>query len=191
MKKLLLISAIALAASSLNLQADNTDDATMTATGDIIAALAITQTTGLTVPDLVLDDAAATSVTVNCTNTSTTPSSIEYGGQGNPFAAGVKAATDASAGTNKNVAAFESTGACAQLAVAGESAYAFAVATALPAAALATGVTVTAINCNTTTQVLNAGAANIFCGATVEAGTTADGTDYAAADAGTITVTYD
>lgn len=188
MKKLLLASLVA-AVAGYTAYADNTDNAAMGVDGTIIAALTITNNNDLTVPDLVTDPDAATSVAVACTNAGV--ASVTYSGNGNPYAHGIAAApgldvasANLLAGTGNEAAT------CGKLTVTGQTGYAYALTAPDPVAV--SGVTVSGIACASVGNgtISATGTENeLYCGATV---TSAAATDAAAYDiASTITVTYD
>lgn len=201
MKKILLISSIAALLATSSTYADNTDNATMSATGKIVAALAIAEdaTTKLIMPDLTVPTGAepVTTVKVGCAADGT--ATVAYGGNGgNPFANGVTGATAVDTTQSANVAGSVGThaGTCGKFNVTGEGAYNFEISTAATTGATG-GVTVTNVNCNgaaddtASTATLSGGALSIYCGATISAAVGATVGALSIADAGTITVTYD
>lgn len=179
MKKLLLISAIALSISTA--YADNTATGTVTATGKVITSLSIAAAT-LTMPDLVVPAAGEgdSSVTLGCTDAGA--GSVSYTGNGNPFAHNVAGAAGVNAASaNKGATDANFTGTCADLVVGGETDYHFLVTTEGTPTAGA-GLTYSPLACETTGN-LTAGAGNVYCGITVIAA--------AGATVGTYTVTGD
>jgi hypothetical protein len=107
--------------------ADNTDEATITVQGHVVAPLEITQTTAaVTMPDLVIPAAGEpnTGVILNCDASSDASNVVEYTNNGNPFADGIASSQNPQAGSaNAGLAGAGATGQCAQLEVTGESDY--------------------------------------------------------------------
>lgn len=206
MKRLAVAFAALLAATPA--LADNTDTATVTVSGQIVANLEITSTTALTMPHLVArgDGSTDTSVTVQC-GANNAGNTVSYSGNGSPFAGGNTSATagvDANS-DNKSIVGANSTGTCAVVTVTGEANYNFNVTTgnvvspndlagltlsaptcSTSAGALITqgaGATATAVN-------LGAGTTTIRCGATITAGATSLAGNYTNGSFD-VTVTYD
>ena len=121
MKKLLLISAMALAVSTA--YADNTATTTVTSSGKVIAALGISQGTPMKLPDLVAPDGAEGDTTVELTCDNAGAETIAYTANGSPFTHGGTGATDGvvAGSLNTAVAGADSTGTCAELTVTGEA----------------------------------------------------------------------
>lgn len=193
--------------------ADNTDTATVTVNGTIVAPLTISNGT-FVFPNLVKATATltkggasvsggSTSVKVTC-GASDAANSVDYGAGSNPFAAGNSAAVTgvvggAFSGANQGLVALAArTGTCATLTVGGQSTYHY-IATQ-PAIASNAGYTISDVNCKS-----DAGTAVVFgttslvigtdnalqCGAKVAADTTVTAGPAQAAGSFTVTVTYD
>jgi hypothetical protein len=182
--------------------ADNTDTATVTVSGAIVAPLTITQTTALTMPHIARPTSGTTAggpgtalsggsgtVTVAC---STGSAVVSYSAGVNPFAAGTAGATAVASGsTNKTAPSANFTGTCAALLVNGETGYSFlttpgsGTVTGSP-----TGVSITATTCSSTASTaIASGGTTIHCGATVEVTSASTVTSYAGSFP--VTVTYD
>ncbi len=197
MRKLVLAASV-LALSTSAAMADNTDQATISVGGTIIASLTATNAGDITMPDLVSPDAAgtATSVEITCQNNSTTPSLVTYGGNGgNPFADGFTGETAVAAGS-QNSGVGNDIGTCGVLNITGESGFFYQASAAVTTAATTVAnVQVASASCadeggatigGGTIQANGGDGDTLFCGATVEA------TDAATAGAytdGVITVT--
>jgi hypothetical protein len=183
--------------------ADNTDTATVTVSGAIVAPLVATVDNGLTLPHIVkpkatLANAAASpsggTSTLGYSCSAAGVGTIAYGPGANPFAGGVAAAATPAVGGSNAVlvgpATAAVTGTCAKLTVTGESGYAFLTTIGMPGAP-AGGVTVTATNCSSTTAatVLAAGTATVYCGANISVSTAAVAGTFS--NSFPVTVTYD
>lgn len=127
MKKLLLASFVAtLATATVN--ADNTDTATMTVNGKVIAALTVTADTAtpLTFPDIVSPESGEGAATiVNLCDDSGIVSST-YSANANPFiGTAAKDSAKVVSGNNTGVSGATSVGTCGKMIVTGEVGYSF------------------------------------------------------------------
>jgi hypothetical protein len=189
------ILAIGMLACSSGLIADNNDSATATVSGEVIRSLQLIKQDDLTLPDLVLPDSGeTTSVNLACSGSPV----VSYGSNGgNPF---VNGDVDETAIDNhsKNKLVGEHEGTCAIIDVGGEPSYHYSVSP-ITTSQLATGITLTSINChstNSTPFVLAAGFGGmgtdrIRCGGAIEITENASVSSYSSTDALSITVVYD
>lgn len=183
MKKLAyLLGATALVATPV--LADNTDSAKVTVTGAVVAALEITSTSDVEMPDLVAAGGdAPTTVTVSCDSAGV--ATISYGPNSSPDE------SDPGNGNNGNNSAD-----CGVVQVSGEADFTYSIAAtgADAAETLADDVTLIDQVCTSTEDLTNKGliGANgtdtLYCGGTVESAGANTGSYELAM---TVTVTYD
>jgi hypothetical protein len=140
------ILAMGIFAFSSGLIADNNDSATATVSGEVIKSLTVVLDGNgtLELPDVVLpDNGETTSVELTCPSNTVTYDS----NGGNPFADGDSAITTVESGSaNKGVGNFGGT--CVDAVVFGQGGYYFTVNKTITSATSKTGVTLSAINCN-------------------------------------------
>lgn len=199
MKKLLL-SAAATALIASPALADNTDSQTVSVSGTVIAALELEETNGVDLPDVAVPATGEPDTTVSLTCDNTGAETVTYGGQGNPFAAGVATATAVSP-TSANVVAGtgEDEGTCGEIAVTGEANFAYAITSGgtITQSVTATGTTLSNPVCTSASgnsasagTITAGGTDTLYCGAdlAVAAGATVGDFTDAAFD---VTVVYD
>lgn len=180
--------------------ADNTDTATVTVNGTIVAALTVSNGT-LTMPHIVKPKAALTAggggptggtSTVLVTCDSAGVATITYGAGANPYADGTAGNTAVQVGS-ANIANGGSTATCANLTVTGQSGYFFLTnvgsgTISSPAA----GVTMPATSCSSTSStVLTGGSVSIYCGAQINVTTAFVAASGTYTGTFPVTVTYD
>ena len=209
MKKSLAFAGLALICATPVL-ADNTDQATVTVSGAIVAPLTITSTGTLKMPHLVApnasDPVATTTVTVTCGDGDAN-NTIAYTNNGNPFAKGSAGAGSYDTGSANygigSAGGIKATGECAALTVNGQTDYFFATVAAVGTTTVNNGVTLSDPACHwkngaamqlaggagaATNTKIGATGTVLRCGAKVSAAIGA--TDYSGQQF-TVTVTYD
>jgi hypothetical protein len=137
--------------------ADNTDEATITVQGHVVAPLEIAVINGtVTMPDVVLPAAGEpiSIVWVTCSTSNDASNNVFYSNNGNPFADGVASNFEPQTGSaNAGIAGAAATGTCAEFVVTGESDYNFSIDIASLTSPTTPGVTITNARCTSETAL--------------------------------------
>jgi len=179
MKKIILAPLAILLATSV-VQADNNATVEVPLSGRMIAALGVTLTNGgVTLPDVASPESGEANAVVTLTCNSDGTSSVTYGGNSNPYAAGTKSATapnPSSQNLTNNLG--NSTGTCAMLNVTGQNGYHYT-ASMLTPPGFSSPFQQSVIDCNSDTSGAGQiGTTGLYCGATVTITPAANGSAF-------------